>query len=111
MGKMNELSMTLDELIDTGQKLTECGEALIRTANEIRATFTETTPEPKQNPPEMKTCTYEEARAVLAEKARTGFRAEVKAILTAHGLKQLSDAKDPELYAAIVAEAEAVGNG
>lgn len=59
---------------------------------------------------EKKTCTYEEARAVLAEKARTGYRAEVKAILTSHGLKQLSDAKDPEVYAAIVAETEAIGS-
>jgi argininosuccinate lyase len=59
---------------------------------------------------EKKTCTYEEARAVLAEKARTGYRAEVKAILTSHGLKQLSDARDPEVYAAIVAETEAIGN-
>lgn len=59
---------------------------------------------------EKKACTYEEARAVLAEKARTGYRAEVKAILTSHGLKQLSDANDPEVYAAIVAETEAIGN-
>lgn len=39
MGKMSELSMTLDALIDTGQKLTECGEELIKTAKEIRAAF------------------------------------------------------------------------
>ena len=55
-----------------------------------------------------KTYTYEEARAVLAEKSRTGHRAEVKAILTRHGVKQLSDAKDPAILAAIVAEAEAI---
>lgn len=55
-------------------------------------------------------CTYEQARAVLAEKARTGFRAEVKAILTSHGVKQLSDVKDPEIFSAIVAEAEVLGN-
>ena len=35
MGKMSELSTTLDALIDTGQKLTECGEELIKTAKEI----------------------------------------------------------------------------
>ena len=58
-----------------------------------------------------KVYTYEEVRAVLAEKSRTGFRAEVKAILTAHGVKQLSDVKDPDEFAAIVAEAEGIGNG
>ena len=58
-----------------------------------------------------KVYTYEEARAILAEKSRTGFRAEVKALLTAHGVKQLSDVKDPQVLAAIVAEAEVIGNG
>ena len=55
--------------------------------------------------------TYEEARAVLAEKSRTGFRAEVKAILTRHGVNQLSDVKDPKMLATIVAEAEAIHIG
>lgn len=76
-------------------------------------------PAPKDAEPEApaeeeapaKEATYEEARAVLAEKSRTGFRAEVKAILTAHGLKQLSDAKDAAEFAAIIAEAEVIGNG
>ena len=58
-----------------------------------------------------KVYTYEETRAILAEKSRTGYRAEVKAILTAHGVKQLSDVKTPEEFAAIVAEAEVIGNG
>lgn len=68
-------------------------------------------PEPEQAAEPAKVCTYEEARAVLAEKSRTGFRAEVKALLTAHGLKQLSDVTDPEVFAALVAEAEGIGNG
>lgn len=67
-------------------------------------------PEPEQVAEPERTCTYEEARAVLADKARKGFRAEVKALLTAHGLKQLSDAADPAVFAALVAEAEAIGN-
>ena len=62
-------------------------------------------------PAEKPTYTYEDVRAILAEKSRTGFRAEVKAILTAHGLKQLSDVKDPSEFAAIVADAEGIGSG
>ncbi len=60
--------------------------------------------------PPTKTYTYEETRAILAEKSRTGFRAEVKALLTAHGVKQLSDITDPTILTAIVAEAEGIGN-
>ncbi|MER2055955.1 MAG: hypothetical protein ABTB30_11785 [Clostridia bacterium] len=52
--------------------------------------------------------TYEEARAILAEKSRLGHRAEVKAILTRHGVKQLSDVTDPKLLATLVAEAEMI---
>lgn len=62
-------------------------------------------------PEPAKVYTYEEVRAVLAEKSRKGFRAEVKALLTAHGVKHLSDVTDPEVYAAIAAESEGIGNG
>ena len=55
-------------------------------------------------------CTYEEARAVLAELARTGYRAEVKALLTSHGLERLSDERDPARLAAIVADAGRIGH-
>ena len=53
----------------------------------------------------------EEVRAILADKSRSGFRAEVKALLTAHGAKQLSDITDPKELATLVAEAEVIGNG
>ena len=48
---------------------------------------------------------------MLAEKARTGYRAEVKALLTKHGVKQLSDITDPEEYATLMTEAEEIGDG
>ena len=65
---------------------------------------------PAQQPEQAKQYTYEEVRAVLAEKARTGFRADVKALLTAHGVKQLSDVSDAAVLAEIMAEAEGIGN-
>ena len=65
--------------------------------------------EPAPDP--EKVCTYEEARQILAERSRTGFRAEVRAILIRHGVNQLSDVKDPKQFAAIVADAEAIKVG
>ena len=56
------------------------------------------------------TRTYEETRAVLAEKSRAGFRAEVKALLAEFGVIQLSDVKDPGKLAEIVKKAEGIGN-
>ena len=58
-----------------------------------------------------KTWTFEEVRGILADKARSGFRAEVKALLTAHGADRLSDIKDPAELSAIAEEAEVIGNG
>lgn len=70
----------------------------------------ESAPEPEKEEA-VKLPTFEEARAVLAEKSRIGFRAEVKAILTKHGVKQLSEVTDPNVLAEMVKEAEAIGNG
>ena len=71
-------------------------------------------PEPEQTQVQTaelaKTVTYEEVRAILAEKSRTGFRAEVKALLTAHGADKLSAITDPEELAAIAKEAEVIGS-
>ena len=66
---------------------------------------------PAEPTPVAKTYSKEDVRAILADKARAGFRAEVKSLLTAHGAKQLSDITDPEVLSAIVAEAEVIGNG
>ena len=69
-------------------------------------------PTPVPDPPSpAKPVTYEEVRAVLADKSRTGFRAEVKALLTAHGVRQLSEIEDPTIYVELIREAEGIGNG
>jgi hypothetical protein len=115
MGKMSELSMTLDELIDTGQKLAECGEALIRTANEIRAAFSETDPAPaakaevqaQPETPAEKTYTKEEVRKILAEKSVAGFREQAKALVKKYGGGSLTDV-NPADYPALVKETEAL---
>ena len=70
----------------------------------------ESTPVATEEVP-AKVYTYEEVRAILAEKSRTGYRAEVKALLTAHGVKQLSKVKDPKVLADLVSEAGVIGNG
>ena len=53
-----------------------------------------------------RTATLEEARVLLSRKARNGYRAEVKALLTKHGYEKLTDIKDPAVLGALVEEAE-----
>ena len=61
--------------------------------------------------PPAKVYSFEEVRGILADKARAGFREEIKALLNAHGAKLLSEITDPAVLATLVAEAEALGNG
>ena len=61
-----------------------------------------------QEPSPRSSYTFEEARAVLAEKARSGFRAEVKALLAKRNVEQLSDITDPAELTALVMEAEQI---
>lgn len=84
-----------------------------KAAEEVPAAEVETPK--KEAPPEpaakAKTATFEEARAAMAEKARSGYKAEVKAILSAHGVTRLSEITSPEELGKIVTEAEEIGNG
>lgn len=58
-----------------------------------------------------KTYTFEEVRGILAEKSRSGFRAEVKGLLAKRHVNQLSEITDPEELAQLVREAEGIGIG
>lgn len=54
--------------------------------------------------------TLEQVRAVLASKSQDGFTAEVRALLEKHGAPKLSEIT-PDCYAALLADAEALGHG
>ena len=95
-----------EAIVDLACKVAEVSKALERLAFVI-------TEEPENGKPEepvaAKALTLEDVRAVLAAKSRDGFTAEVKALLGRHGAGKLSEVK-PEEYAALMAEAEALGN-
>ena len=59
--------------------------------------------------PEEKTLTLEDVRAVCADKSRSGFTAEVKALLGKHGAEKLSEI-NPAEYKALLAEVKVLGN-
>ena len=78
---------------------------------ELAALFDDEDSSAKKQEAPARTYSYEEVRAILAEKARTGYRAEVKALITRYGAAQLSDIKVPEVLNLIAAEAEEIGSG
>ncbi len=116
MGRMGELA-------DAVSELKRCGEILIGVSETLTELFSAAEPdsqeppkkpkaakEEKESEPEAKAPALEEVRAVLADRSRQGYTAEVKEILRCHGAEKLS-AVDPAEYAAVLAEAEVLGNG
>ena len=126
MANMKEAQMAKEELLDNIQKFVLCGRAMLDALEQIAmqsavfkvqsADETPAEPEPvKQVEPVKteaeapKTATMEEVRGLLAEKSRSGFRTEVKALLTAHGVEKLSEISDPAELGRLLGEAEQIG--
>lgn len=118
MGKMNELSMLVDELKKCGETLVGLSEGLAdlfsgsaekKQPIKKSAAKKKSAEEPKPEAPEEKALTLEDVRAVCADKSRSGFTAEVKAILNKHGVEKLSEV-NPAEYKALLAEVEVLGN-
>jgi len=125
MGKMSELCPVVTELRNAAQALISVADALadlfsgsggsggIHSTGQPKAQA----PAPAENPapaqapaPKEKPLTLEAVRAVLADKSRSGYTAEVRALLEKHGAAKLSEI-DPAKYPALLGEAEGLGNG
>lgn len=102
MSKMIELDLCVGELRSAAQSLNTV-------ADSLTALFSGSQPETSVQPT-SKPLTLEEVRAVLAEKSRNGHTAKIRELLEKHGAAKLSEI-DPQKYAALLAEAEVLGNG
>ena len=115
MSKMNELDLCVGELRAAAQ-------SLITVADNLANLFGGGKVEPDAAQMEMpiampqtapiapKPIALEQVRAVLAEKSRSGYTAQVRMLLEKHGAAKLSEI-DPAEYAALLAEAEVLGDG
>lgn len=102
MARMKELDALLTELSEHSAGIAEA-------VMSIRAVLSPgEAEETAEQPPDKKSCTLEELRAVLLEKRKAGFRDEIKALLTAHGSERLTEI-DPGEYGAMMKEAEGIG--
>ena len=92
MGKMSELSLLLDEYREANRRAAEL-------ADEISAMLTGTEPPAHEAHEEAKSLTLEEVRAVLADKSKDGFTAQIRELLKKYGADRMS-AIDPANYRA-----------
>jgi len=97
MGKMNNLSLDLEEL-------RKCATTINEIVDDLESAFSSSREKPKE---EKKSVTLEEVRSVLAEKSRAGKTAEVKELLTKFGVNKLSEL-DASKYDELLKETEGI---
>ena len=102
MGKTKEMAMLIDELRAAAVAIIDVASQLAEKFGGGNTEKLTTTDEP--------VLTLEEVRAVLAEKSRNGYTAEVRSLLQKYGADKLSGI-DPVQYKALLADAEVLGNG
>ena len=105
MGRISELDLVIKDLRSAAATINEVADTLAEmfsTASADEALDAVTPAEP--------VLTLEQVRAVLADKSRMGFTAEIRTLLQKYGAAKLSGI-DPVHYKALVAEAEVLGDG
>ncbi|HQM02983.1 MAG TPA: DNA ligase [Ruminococcus flavefaciens] len=101
MSKMSEMSATIEEL-------RKCAAAISDAANWLAEQFSGNEPEPEAAPVEP-VLTLEAVRAVLAEKSRAGYTAQIRSLLQKYGADKLSGI-NPANYKALLADVEGLDN-
>ena len=102
MSKMAEIATIIDELRDTASSIN-------RIVDELTDLFSYSNRAPEVASTPEKALSLEEVRAILAEKSRDGFTAQIRDLLQKYGASKLSEI-DPANFKALVADAEVLGN-
>lgn len=114
MSRMSELDLCIGELRVAAQSLIAVAENLATLFGGGAEPDAAPTEPPKAWPqaesPAPKPITLEQVRAVLAEKSRSGYTVQVRSMLEKHGAMKLSEI-DPAEYAALLEDAEVLGDG
>ena len=99
MGRISELDMAIKDLRSAAATINEV-------ANTLAEMFSTTADEaPDTAAPADPALTREQVRAVLADKSRKGYTAEIRTLLQKYGAAKLSGI-DPVHYKALLADAE-----
>ena len=105
MGRISELELAIKDLRSAAATINEV-------ANTLAEMFSTTSADEAHDAaaPAEPQLTLEQVRAVLADKSRMGFTAEIRSLLQKYGAAKLSGIA-PANYKALLAEAEVLGNG
>jgi hypothetical protein len=105
--KVSKTKLLLD-VVDNMRSLAESIQAVAEAMAGSEVTQSaQKEPPAAESKPMSKPVSLEQVRAVLADKSQAGFTAEVRGLLEKNGAPKLSQI-DPENYAALLADAEAL---
>ncbi|MDE6748564.1 MAG: rRNA biogenesis protein rrp5 [Lachnospiraceae bacterium] len=118
---VTKLVQTMTGIADSMEALAECirdcSASLMENAGAVRTDPPRKAPKEKPTKEDAvpaeepeKEWSLEEVRMILADKSRAGHTEEVKTLISKYGAERLSDIK-PADFAALMAEAEVIGNG
>ena len=109
MSKTSEMASTIEELRNVCNELEQVRTVISDAANWLAEKFSgdeaPEAPTPVKEPP----LTLEAVRAVLANKSRAGYTAQIRSLLQKYGTDKLSGV-DPANYKALLADAEELNN-
>jgi len=104
MGRISELELAIKDLRSAAATINEVANTLA----EVFSTTADEAPDAAV-PPEPQ-LTFEQVRAILSDKSRQGFTAQIRTLLQKYGGTKLSQI-DASNYKALVADVEVLGNG
>ena len=106
MGKFSELELAIKDLRTAAATINDVANTLA----EMFSGDPHTGGVDDTAAPAKPALTLEQVRAVLADKSRKGFTAQIRSLLQKYGAAKLSGI-DPANYEALLAEVEVLGNG
>lgn len=109
MSKLSEMDATIKELRDIAASINDIANWLTGTFNADTEPEADAAPVPTTKEPEP-VLAFEDVRAILADKSREGFTAQIRDLLQKYGVKKLSEV-DPANYKALIADVEGLSNG
>ena len=115
MTTRSQFVLAIEKLRESAVRLVKASDALLEIARGEKEKTQPSESEAEKKETKLaeqteKPVSLAEVRALLAEKSRDGFTAEIRAVILAHGANKLSEI-DPSEYAAVMKDAEGIGNG
>ena len=109
MSKTSEMALTIEELRNVCNELEQVRTVISDAANWLAEQFSGDEAPEAPTPVKELPLTLEAVRAVLANKSRAGYTAQIRSLLQKYGADKLSGI-DPANYKALLADVEELNN-